>query len=510
MRTARSIVIAALLAACMQAAGCSDADATSRGSSVTVYAAAGTTLAMQEIAARFGRTTGCAVRLTFAASSKLARQIQAGAPADLYVSADPRWIDHLQGQDLIDPASRLVLLGNRLALVTPRGSGRCADLSPEFDLPGTIPGRLAVGEVRNVPVGRYAREALVSMGWWTAMKDRLAEAPSTRAALRFVETGETAAGLVYRSDAVCSDKVDIVGLIPSGAHRPIRFELVSTSDASVATGEFIRFLRSDEASAVFRQHGFDPLAGVGAVPVPASLAETGPGWLPPAQRDAVFLSLKVALMSLAVMCVPGVAAGWLLARKRFPGKTLLDALIHAPLVMPPVVTGYLALLVLGRRGPVGGWLCESLGISLAFTWKAAVVVSAVVSFPLLVRSVRIAIELVDRKLEQSAATLGAGPVRVLATVTLPLALPGIVSGLVLAFARSLGEFGATATFAGNIAGQTRTLPLAIYNLSQTPGGDEGALQLAGVSVLVSIGAIAGSHVITRRMRSRIEGQVQPC
>ncbi len=215
--------------------------------------------------------------------------------------------------------------------------------------------------------------------------------------------------------------------------------------------------------------------------------------------SALRLSLEVSLASLAIMLLPGVACAWLLARCRFAGKTLVDALLHLPLVVPPVVVGYLLLRTLGRRGAVGGPLHDWLGVDLAFTWKAAAIASAVMGFPLLVRAARLSIEQVDRRLEQAAGTLGAGPWRVAWTVTLPLALPGIVAGATLAFARSLGEFGATITFAGNIAGVTQTLPGAIYAYSQRPDGDGPAMRLVLLSVAVSILALVVSDLLARRM-----------
>ena len=223
----------------------------------------------------------------------------------------------------------------------------------------------------------------------------------------------------------------------------------------------------------------------------------------PPEWEALWLSVKVALACVAVLAVPGLALGWLLARKQFIGKPVLLALVHIPLVIPPVVTGYLLLLLFGSRGVIGQWLESGLGFSLAFTWKAAVLASAVVAMPLMVRSVAIAVELVDRRVEDSARTLGAGPLRVLATVTLPLAAPGILSGLTLAFARSLGEFGATITFAGSIEGETRTLPLAIYNCIQSVGGDAPALRLVVISVLVSAAAMVVSEILARRARRRL-------
>jgi molybdate transport system permease protein len=218
----------------------------------------------------------------------------------------------------------------------------------------------------------------------------------------------------------------------------------------------------------------------------------------PQERMALWISAKVAVCCVAVIALPGIVCAWVLARGRFTGKALLDTVVHAPLVIPSVVSGYLALLMLGRHGILGRYLYEAFGISLAFTWKAAVVASAIMAFPLMVRPVRAALEQVDRGIEQAASTLGAGRLRVFVTVTLPLAMPGLVSGLILAFARSLGEFGATITFAANIEGETRTLPLAVYTLIQTPGGDGPAMRLVVISVLLSVGALALSEVMSRR------------
>ena len=217
----------------------------------------------------------------------------------------------------------------------------------------------------------------------------------------------------------------------------------------------------------------------------------------------LLLSLRVSLVSVALMLIPGVACAWLLARKRFFGKAVVDAVIHLPLVLPPVVVGYVLLLALGRRGWIGGWLHEWWGIDLAFTWKAAALAAAVMGFPLLVRAARLAIELVDLRTEQAARTLGAGPWRVFFTITLPLALPGVMAGMVMAFARSLGEFGATITFAGNIAGETRTLPVAIFTLTQVPGGDAAAMRLVVISILLSLAAMIASEMLARRVSKRI-------
>lgn len=221
-------------------------------------------------------------------------------------------------------------------------------------------------------------------------------------------------------------------------------------------------------------------------------------WLP------LWVSLKVAIAALLLIVVPGTAIAWLLARRDFAGKTLLEAVLYAPLVMPPVITGYLMLVVLGRNGWIGSFLGEYLGIRLSFNFTAAVLAAAVMGFPLFLRSLRLAMELVDRRLEVAAATLGASPLEVFRTVTLPLARPGLVTGLVLAFARGLGEFGATMVFAGNIEGETQTIPLAVFSLMQSPGQDDKAMILALISVLVSLLAIVFSEMSTRRMKAMQE------
>ena len=219
----------------------------------------------------------------------------------------------------------------------------------------------------------------------------------------------------------------------------------------------------------------------------------------PEELTALWLSLKIGLWCTALIAIPGVVTGWLLARLRFPGKAIVDGLVHLPLVLPPVVPGYLLLLLLGRQGPVGRWLYETWGITLAFTWQGAVIASALMAFPLMVRAVRLAVTLVEPRLEEAARTLGAGPLRVWLTVTVPLSLPGILTGLVLAFARSLGEFGATVTFVGNVAGETRTLPLAIYTYTQIPGGDDPALRLVIISILLALAALWVSELGVRRV-----------
>jgi len=228
--------------------------------------------------------------------------------------------------------------------------------------------------------------------------------------------------------------------------------------------------------------------------------------LTPAEAEALLLSLKVAFWSVAASLPIAVALAWLLSRRDFFGKSLLDAVVHLPLVLPPVVVGYFLLLTFGKRGPVGSLLDEYLGISFAFRWTGAALACAVMGLPLLVRAVRQSLDAVDRGLEAAAATLGASPPWVFATVTLPLILPGILTGVLLSFARSLGEFGATITFVSNIPGETQTLPLAIYTFTQVPGGDAQAMRLCILSILLSLAALMASEVLLRRANVRAAGR----
>ena len=218
----------------------------------------------------------------------------------------------------------------------------------------------------------------------------------------------------------------------------------------------------------------------------------------PEEITAIALSLKVAVAASLASLPFGIAMAWLLARRRFFGKSLLDALVHLPLVLPPVVVGYALLVTFGHGGAVGRFLSEQFGISIAFRWTGAALASAIMGFPLMVRAIRLAIESVDRRLEQAASTLGASPLRVFLTVTLPLAWPGVVAGTVLAFAKALGEFGATITFVSSIPGETRTLSSAIYGLMQVPGGEAGIWRLAAVAVTISLAALMASEWLVRR------------
>lgn len=228
--------------------------------------------------------------------------------------------------------------------------------------------------------------------------------------------------------------------------------------------------------------------------------------LTPEEWQAIHLSLRVATVAMLASLPLAILVAWLLARGRFPGRAVLDGIVHLPLVMPPVVTGYLLLLAFGRRGPIGAFLENTFGIVLAFRWTGAALAAAIMGFPLLVRAVRLSIEAIDPGLEQAAATLGANRVIVFLSVSLPLMLPGILAGSVLSFARALGEFGATITFVGNIPGVTQTIPTAIYTYTQVPGGETAALRLTAIAIAIAFAALLLSELITRRFGRRILGR----
>ena len=218
---------------------------------------------------------------------------------------------------------------------------------------------------------------------------------------------------------------------------------------------------------------------------------------------ALQLSLKVALYSVVWLLPLGLLLAWILARKQFWGRSTLDSLVHLPLVLPPVVIGYLLLMSMGKQGVIGQWLDKWFGISFSFSWRGAVLACVVVALPLMVRAIRLSLESVDPKLEQAARTLGASPFKVFVTITLPLTLPGIITGTMLSFARSLGEFGATISFVSNIPGETQTLPLAMYNFLETPGAEMEAARLCMISIAIALASLSVSEWVSRKMKLRL-------
>ena len=227
--------------------------------------------------------------------------------------------------------------------------------------------------------------------------------------------------------------------------------------------------------------------------------------LTPDEWTAIRLSLRIALVATLVALPFGIAVAWLLARKDFWGKALLDGVVHLPLVLPPVVTGYLLLITFGRKGAIGAFLADHLGIVFSFRWTGAALACGVMAFPLLVRAIRLSFEAIDRRLEDAASTLGANHIWTFLTVTLPLALPGVIAGMVLCFAKALGEFGATITFVSNIPGETQTISAAIYTLTQVPGGDAAAFRLVVIAVAIALVALVASEWFARRASMRYHG-----
>lgn len=228
-------------------------------------------------------------------------------------------------------------------------------------------------------------------------------------------------------------------------------------------------------------------------------------FLSPMEVDAIALSMRVSLIAVVFSLPLGILVAWVLARLSFPGRSILDAIVHLPLILPPVVVGYLLLVVFGRRGIVGSFLYDTLGFTIAFSWQGAAVAGAVMAFPLMVRAIRLSIESIDQGLEQAARTLGANPWRIFLTITLPLTAPGLLAGCLLAFARSLGEFGATIAFVSNIPGETQTMPLALYTLINSPDGEAGALRLVIAAIVLSFCALFVSEFLARRIARRMKG-----
>lgn len=478
---------------------------------MVVFCAAGATDVVTSLCREYEAQRGVTIKLNFASSSTLARQIEAGAQADLYISANRQWMDYIQEKGLVSPGTRRDWATNRLVLVIPcEGPSNDApawdgDAKEEAELSAMlskIGGKIAVGDPDHVPAGIYAKQALDKVGLYDSLKDQFVACPSVRAALRLVEEEQVEAGIVYQSDAVASQHVTVVDVFPQAWHEPITFRLALLRGHHSSAVSLADFLCSALATGALTQFGFDDLRqemtqGLAAV-------TSGSRWhLTDEERSALWISLKVALVAVGLLTVPGILLGYVLARKQFTGKVVVEGLVHAPLVLPPIVTGYLLLLVLGNNGIVGRWLHLGHGIEVAFTLKAAAIASAVVALPLMVRSVRVAMMVADRKLEQASYTLGAGPVRTFLLVSLPLAAPGVIAGMVLAFARSLGEFGATAVFMGNLDGQ-RTLPLAIYSTLQTAHGENTAWRLVAISIVVSMMAVMVSEVLAKRATRYLE------
>jgi molybdate transport system permease protein len=351
----------------------------------------------------------------------------------------------------------------------------------------------------NVPAGRYGQAALESTGVWEAVRDRVVRAGTVRGALEWVARGEVDAGVVYRTDALAEPRVRVSFTFPRDSHPAITYPAAVIRGARdpEAAGRFLEFCRTPEAQKIFQADGFQmpgsPTAGP-ELPRPVP---------PPDPWPAVRLSLLVALGATLAGFVPAVWLGWILARKDFVGKSVVATVALIPLVLPPVVTGFLLLSLLGSRTPLGAWL-EAMGVDIPFTLLGATVAALTVGLPLYVVSIRNAFQVVDPSYEEVSWTLGRRPWPTFVRVTFPLALPGIAAGAVLAFARALGEFGATVVLAGNVEGSTRTIALAVYTLLESPQGREAIWVLVGASVLLSLLALLGYEALSRRQRRQME------
>jgi molybdate transport system permease protein len=489
-------------------------ESSQRDSSLLVLAAASLTDVLPRVAQRFAESGGVPVVFSFDATSRLAPQTLEGVPADLFFSADRSWMDWVEERGGIRRETRFDLLTNEVVVVVPARmpsppSGPHGLFDPAFQ-------HIALaGE--NVPAGRYGQAAMESAGIWSRVADKVVRAGTVRGALEWVALGEADAAVVYRTDAAVEARVRIAFAFPAGSHPPVTYPVAVLARAGrpELAAEFLRFCESGEASEVFLSAGFgmvSPRPGaldsqrsaIGAA-IPPSPSDTRAEAHLPNPGSAIRLSFLVALAATIAGFVPAVCLGWVLARKDFFGKSVVATVALVPLVLPPVVTGFILLSLLGTQGPLGAWL-DGLGLPIPFTLLGATIAALTVGLPLYVVSVRNAFQAVDPSYEEVAWTLGRRPWPAFTKVTFPLALPGIAAGAVLAFARALGEFGATVVLAGNIEGSTRTIALAVYTLLESPQGRDVIWVLVGASVLLSLLALLGFEALSRHQRKQVGGR----
>jgi molybdate transport system permease protein len=469
---------------------------------VLVFAAASTTDAVEAIRHQFARLhPDITVRTSFAATSSLAQQIDAGARADVFLSASVEWADFLEDRHHI--ARRRDLLGNTLVVIVPADSKLKIDDPADLAQEGIR--HLALADSRSVPAGVYARQALVSLGLWNKLEPKVTGAANVRQALQYVINGAAEAGIVYSSDAALDQRVRIALRLEGRLSDPIRYPLVLLERAkdNPAAVAFYDFLASNSAAPEFRRYGFIVLAGAqAALPEEPVVHEVLPArrWWWPTRDEwlALRLSFQVGLCAVVASLPVATVVGYLLARWQSRGKWMLELAVNLPLVLPPVVTGFLLLTLFAPDGPVGGALENWFGVRIVLSWIGAALAAAVVSFPLMVRAIRLSFQSVDPRLEMAARSLGAGRLDSFFSVTLPLARSGVLAGCVLAFARSLGEFGATIMLAGNIVGETQTVPLAIFSDWNRFGAGAAVWRLAGVSILLAAAALVASEWLERR------------
>lgn len=478
----------------------SDAETDSGDESIRILAASSLTGPISRLVEQFEDETGANVQVSLGGSSRLAHQIAEGAGADVFLSASRKWVDHLVDREAVPADSRRRFASNRLVWVSPEGhpSGP-GNLQA---VAATPPEALALGNP-EVPAGRYARQALRRADLWSTLSDRVVSAENVKRALQWVAMGEAEAGIVYASDASASQRVRHNFVLPDDIQPTIVYEAAVVADSTNpdVAREFLEYLDQSDAQTILEAAGFSsPVAPSETTPV----ADGTPGDAVD-ETAAVRLSLLIGFGCLIAGLLPAVVLGWLLARATFPGKSLVTTLLLAPLALPPVVTGFMLLRLLGESGLLGP-LLTPLGIEVPFTTLGAGIAAFVVSFPLYLLTARSAFQLVDRRYEEVSQTLGYPPTRTFWRVTLPLALPGVAAGALLAFARALGEFGATAVLAGNVKGETQTIPLAIYTMLESPSGYDTIALLVGISVGLSLVAVAGFQWFNRLQRRRTSSQ----
>jgi molybdate transport system permease protein len=507
------------------------AAAVQAGSPVEVWSAVSAGPLVTRVAEAWRAGGGPQVRIRTDATSRIVPQIAAGAPADVVVTADRAWMLEAVGLGLVDPdAARLIAL-NRLALFEhrtdrPPEPSRTVYTSPQRADPPTLDAvavRARIGQASgpgpsvalagpDVPVGRYAREALGALGLEPGFGGGTVAVGNARAVVNVVALGELELGISYASDALADPGVRVLGLLPADSHSPAEIWAAPVVRSRSATAvEFVERLASRADDDAFRAAGFVP-ATVSATllsPPAVATAQTGASqgsteWLTPmpALWPVVFRSVLVGLLAVVLATLPAVALGRWLARTRSALRGPVGTVMLLPLVLPPVVTGFGLLELFGSSGVLGPALAV-LGVRISFTFWAAVVAAAVVGFPLYAVVVRNAFEAVDPRFEELAWTLGAPPRSTFRRVALPLALPGVVAGAVLALARGLGEFGATIVVAGNIEGETQTLALAVYRLLESPEGRGRIWLFVLASVLIAALALALWEWLTARQRARL-------
>jgi molybdate transport system permease protein len=466
--------------------GCSVSSSVPSTAVVHVLAGSNFTNVLEELGRRYEiEHPSVNIQFQFASSGVLYQQIKHGGAADLFFSANSYYMDELEREGYLLSKSRTYFIQNDIVLVTPLPNKTA--IKGWMDLVSKDNVRLAVGLPDSVPVGKYAKQTLESLGLWDKLQKRIVYGSNVREILTYVETGNVEAGIVYRSDALLSAGVTAVVEAPKEAHDPIIMPaalLEESLQKEQALG-FLDFLNTQEAHNVFVQFGYKIDGSTPALP------ENEHGQRQPNQQDRgllqidwdtvspIFISLKVGFFAAAIVLIVGTGLARFMTISRFRGKEVVDAVLTLPLVLPPTVIGFFLLLTFGKQSWLGRFLSEHLGWEIVFTWWGAAIAATVVAFPLMYQSARAAFETVDPNLENIARSLGSSECRVFFTVALPLAKEGIGAGLVLSFARAIGEFGATLMIAGNIPGETQTLPLAIYSATEA-----GKMTLAGIWVMI--------------------------